>query len=107
MALGFGLMISALTTKYRDLTFLVQFGVQLWMYATPVIYPVSRIPEKYRWIILANPVSSIVESFRYGFTGKGDFLFLGLLYAIIFSFIVFILGIMIFTRTEKTFMDTV
>ena len=63
LALGFGLIISAMTTKYRDLTFLIQFGIQLWMYATPIIYPISQIPEKYRWAIMANPVSSSRGSF--------------------------------------------
>ena len=107
MALGFGLIISALTTKYRDFTFLIQFGIQLWMYATPIIYPVSEIPEKYRWIIMANPVSSIVEAFKYGFTGSGTFNIAGILYSLFFSIILFFLGLAIFNRTEKTFMDTV
>lgn len=107
LALGFGLIISAMTTKYRDLTFLIQFGVQLWMYATPVIYPISQIPEKYRWAIMANPVSSIVENFKYGFTGSGVFHLNGLIYSGIFAITLFILGVAIFNRTEKTFMDTV
>ena len=107
LALGFGLIISAMTTKYRDLTFLIQFGIQLWMYATPVIYPISQIPEKYRWAIMANPVSSIVEAFKYGFTGSGDFYLKGVLYSGIFAIVLFFIGVAIFNRTEKTFMDTV
>lgn len=107
LALGFGLLISAMTTKYRDLTFLIQFGVQLWMYATPVIYPVSQIPEKYRWIIISNPVSSVVESFKYGFTGQGTFSAAALLYSSTFAILIFITGLVVFNRTEKTFMDTV
>jgi lipopolysaccharide transport system permease protein len=107
MALGFGLIISAMTTKYRDLTFLIQFGIQLWMYITPVIYPISQIPEKYRWAILANPVSSIVESFKYGFTGTGSFSPNGIIYSGIFSIVLFLASLAIFNRTEKTFMDTV
>lgn len=107
MALGFGLIISAVTTKYRDFTFLIQFGVQLWMYATPIIYPISQMPEKYRWIIFANPVSAIVEAFKYGFTGSGSFYFNGIIYSTIFSFALLLAGIAIFNRTEKTFMDTV
>ncbi len=72
LGLGFGVIISSLTTKYRDLRFLVTFGVQLLMYATPVIYPVSSIPERFQWIILANPMTSIVEAFRYAFLGAGN-----------------------------------
>jgi lipopolysaccharide transport system permease protein len=107
MALGFGLIISAMTTKYRDLTFLIQFGIQLWMYATPVIYPMAQIPSKYRWVIMANPVSSIVESFKYGFTGSGTFNLKSIIYSGIFSIILFFISTIIFNRTEKTFMDTV
>lgn len=107
LALGFGLIISAMTTKYRDLTFLIQFGIQLWMYATPVIYPASQIPDKYRWIVLANPVSSLVEAFKYGFTGSGSLSTGGLVYSGVFAIIIFFIGIAIFNRTEKTFMDTV
>ncbi len=107
MALGFGLIISAMTTKYRDLTFLIQFGIQLWMYITPVIYPISQIPEKYRWVIMANPVSSIVEAFKYGFTGSGNFYISGILYSALFAVVLFFISVAIFNRTEKTFMDTV
>jgi lipopolysaccharide transport system permease protein len=107
MALGFGLIISALTTKYRDLTFLIQFGIQLWMYATPVIYTVSQIPEKYQLIIRSNPVSSVVEAFRFGFTGAGDFSIPALLYSIVMSVFLLFAGLAIFNRTERTFMDSV
>jgi lipopolysaccharide transport system permease protein len=107
LALGFGMIISAMTTKYRDLTFLIQFGVQLWMYATPVIYPISKIPEKYRGIIMANPVSYIVEAFKYGFTGSGMFSPGGLLYSFSFSIVLFFISLIVFNRVEKTFMDTV
>jgi len=107
MSLGFGLIISAVTTKYRDLTFLIQFGIQLWIYITPVIYPISKVPEKYRWIVMVNPVSSLVESFKYSFTGSGNFSLGRILYSGIFSIILFFAGVAIFNRTEKTFMDTV
>lgn len=107
LALGFGLIISAMTTKYRDLTFLIQFGIQLWMYATPVIYPISQIPEKYRWAIMANPVSSIVEAFKYGFTGSGSFSPGGIIYSGAFAIVLLFIGVAVFNRTEKTFMDTV
>ena len=72
LGLGFGIIISSLTTKYRDLQYLVSFGVGLWMYATPVIYPVSSIPEKWRWVANVNPVTPIIETFRKGFLGAGD-----------------------------------
>lgn len=107
LGLGFGIIISSLTTKYRDLRFLVQFGVQLMMYATPVIYPVSSIPEKFRWIILANPMTSIVETFRYAFLGAGTVSWNQLLYSFGFMLVVVFLGSIIFNRVEQTFMDTV
>lgn len=107
MALGFGMIISALTTKYRDLTFLIQFGIQLWMYATPVIYPISQIPEKYRDLIMANPLSPLVEAFKYGFTGSGSFMVHGIIYSAVFSICLFLLSLVVFNKVERTFMDTV
>jgi lipopolysaccharide transport system permease protein len=107
MGLGMGLIISSLTTKYRDLRFLVQFGVQLLMYATPVIYPISSIPARFQWIILANPMSSVVEIFRFAFLGAGQLNLLGLLYSFVFMLLVIFVGVIIFNRVEATFMDTV
>jgi lipopolysaccharide transport system permease protein len=107
LALSFGLMISALTTKYRDLTFLIQFGIQLAMYVTPVIYPLSKIPEKYKIYILLNPVSSVMEAFKYSFTGEGFFSLSWLTYSLVFALISFDLSLAVFNRIEKTFMDTV
>jgi lipopolysaccharide transport system permease protein len=107
LGLGFGILISSLTTKYRDLRFLVQFGVQLLMYATPVIYPVSSIPERFQWIILANPMTSIVEAFRYAFLGAGSVNRMQLLYSFGFMAVIVAIGITIFNRVEQTFMDTV
>jgi lipopolysaccharide transport system permease protein len=107
MGLGLGMLISAMTTKYRDLQNLVTFGVHLFMYATPVIYPISTIPEKYRWIILANPMTGIIETFKYGFLGIGTFNWYYLAYSAGFTVVVFLLGLAIFNRTEKNFMDTV
>ncbi|MBI9050421.1 MAG: ABC transporter permease [Anaerolineaceae bacterium] len=107
LGLGFGIIISSLTTKYRDLRFLIQFGVQLWMYATPVIYPVSSIPEKYQWIIQLNPLSPIVEAFRYAFLGTGAFSWASLAYSFGVMVVVFLVGVVIFNRVETTFMDTV
>ena len=107
LGLGFGIIISSLTTKYRDLRFLVAFGVQLLMYATPVIYPVSFIPERFQWIILANPMTPIVEAFRYAFLGAGTVDVNHLLYSFGFMLVVVVLGSIIFNRVEQTFMDTV
>lgn len=107
LGLGFGVIISALTTKYRDLRFLVQFGVQLLMYATPVIYPVSSIPERFQWLILANPMTPILEAFRYAFLGAGTVSTGLLLYSFVFMLVVVFLGSVIFNRVEQTFMDTV
>lgn len=107
LGLGFGMIISSLTTKYRDLVFLIQFGIQLLMYTTPVIYPLSTIPEKYRWVIEANPVSSIIETFRYIFLGEGTFSWNSLLYSTVFTLVLMFIAIIVFNRTEKNFMDTV
>jgi lipopolysaccharide transport system permease protein len=107
LGLGFGIIVSSLTTKYRDLRFLVTFGVQLMMYATPVIYPVSSIPERYRWMIQANPMTPIVEAFRVAFLGAGTVDLAHLLYSVAFMLAVVVLGSIIFNRVEQTFMDTV
>lgn len=107
LALGFGVIISSLTTKYRDLQVLVGFGVQLWMYATPVIYPLSTMPDHYRWIIVANPLTAVVETFRYGFFGTGVFSWAYLAYSAGFTVLLLLLGMAIFNRVERTFMDTV
>ncbi len=108
LGLGLGVIISALTTKYRDLRFLVQFGVTLLMYATPVILPISSFPQRFRWIILANPMTPIVEIFRYAFLGGAGTVNLpDLAYSFGFMLVVVIIGTVIFNRVEATFMDTV
>ena len=107
LGLGLGLIITAMTTKYRDLAFLVTFGVQLLMYATPVIYPLSAAPAKYRVYISANPLSGLIETFRYGFTGKGEFFLGAFMYSVVASLVLFFLGLVVFNRVEKTFVDTV
>jgi len=107
MGLGFGIIVSSLTTKYRDLQQLVGFGVQLLMYATPVIYPLSSIQGGWRWLILANPMTPIVEIFRLAFLGVSDIDPLWLLYSVVFTVIIFIAGALIFNHVETTFMDTV
>ena len=107
LALGIGMIISALTTKYKDLIFLLTFGIQLLMFATPVIYPLSSLPEKYRWIILANPITPIVETFRYAFLGSGTFSWLYLSYSFGITMLILILGSIVFNKVEKNFTDTV
>ena len=107
LGLGFGIIISSLTTKYRDLRFLVTFGVQLLMYATPVIYPVSSIPQRYQWIIQLNPMTPIIEGFRLAFLGTGTVDLAHLLYSAGFMLVLVLLGTIIFNRVEQTFMDTV
>jgi lipopolysaccharide transport system permease protein len=107
MGLGFGIIISSLTTKYRDLINLIGFGVQLWMYVTPVIYPTSMLSEKYKMFILANPLTSIIETFRYGLLGEGTVDWAHLAYSGGFTLFVLALGIVLFNKVEQTFMDTV
>jgi lipopolysaccharide transport system permease protein len=107
LGLGLGLIITALTTKYRDLAFLITFGVQLMMYATTVIYPLSAAPSAYKWIIELNPMTGIIEAFRYGFLGEGSLTLQTLGYSVIFTLVSLFLGVIIFNKTEKTFVDTV
>jgi lipopolysaccharide transport system permease protein len=107
LGLGLGLIITALTTKYRDLAFLITFGVQLMMYATTVIYPLSAAPAAYKWVIELNPMTGIIEAFRYGFLGEGSLTLQTLGYSVIFTLVSLVLGVIIFNKTEKTFVDTV
>ena len=105
--LGFGLIFTSLTTKYRDLKFLIQFGVQLLMFATPIIYPLSSVKGKLLTIMNYNPFTHVFESFKFAFLGKGVNNIEGLTYSIIFMLFVLFLGVLIFNKTEKNFMDTV
>lgn len=107
IALGAGMIISSLTTKYKDLIFLITFGIQLLMYATPVIYPLSTLPAKYAFIIKANPLSAVIETLRFAFTGSGTFSWMHLGYSSVFAFVLLAIGAIIFNKVEKTFMDTV
>ena len=107
LGLGFGIICSSLTTKYRDLSILVSFGIQLWMYATPIVYPISELSGRYKVIIMLNPMSSIIETFRYAFLGCGSLPLSNLIYSGVITMIVLIIGVIIFSRVEKTFMDTV
>lgn len=107
LALGFGIIVSACTTKYRDLAMLVSFGVQLWMYATPVAYDISMIPEKWMNLYMCNPVTPVVMTMRHAFLGVGNFEFKYYLFGWCTTFLVLFLGVVLFSRVEKTFMDTV
>lgn len=106
-ALGLGMIFSALTTKYKDLSFLLTFGIQLAMYATPVVYPISSFPAKYKWIIDANPLSGIFECFRYGYLGSGSFKASNLGISALLIAAILVVGVVIFNKVEKSFMDTV
>lgn len=105
--MSWGLIISSMTTKYRDMKFLIQFGIQLFMYATPVIYPLSAAPEKYRDIIALNPLTPIFEAFKYSTLGCGSLDWGGLLYSVVFMIITLCFSVIVFSRTERNFMDTV
>jgi lipopolysaccharide transport system permease protein len=107
LGLGLGIIVSSLTTKYRDLRFLVAFGVQLFMYATPVVYPLSKVPPKYATLLMLNPMTAIIEGFRLSYLGTGTFSTHALL--ISFTIIVLILsaGMLLFSKVEKDFMDTI
>lgn len=107
LGLGFGLIFSSLTTKYKDLKFVIQFGVQLLMYATPIIYPLSTIPSNYQFWIKLNPITHIIETFKTIFLGSGHISINGLLYASVFTIIIIVLGVLVFNKTEQKFMDTV
>ena len=110
LGLGAGMLISSLTIKYRDLNFVVSFGVSLLMYATPVIYPLSVLKEshaEYIWVLLANPLTSIHEAFKYAFNGVGMFDWTYLLYSFVFTTIIFIWGMLVFNRVQRNFMDVI
>jgi len=107
LGLGLGIIVSALTTKYRDLQYLVVFGVQLLMYTTPMVIPLSSVSGKWRWVMVANPMTSIIESFRRGFLGAGTISAPLLLYSAGFALAAVLIGAVLFHRVERTFMDTV
>ena len=104
---GIGMIIASITTKYRDLSFLVNFGTQLLMYATPIIYPLSSVPENYKRIITLNPMTSIIEGFRFSFFNQGELSLNLVSYSIVFTLLIFIFGLLIFNKIEKTFIDTI
>jgi len=106
-ALGLGMIFSSMTTKYKDLTMLLSFGVQLFMYVTPVVYTVTSIPSHYKFIVRFNPLTSIFECFRYSYLGAGHFQPITLFYSAISIFGLLAVGVLIFNKVEKSFMDTV
>ncbi len=106
-ALSWGLIVSSLTSKYRDLRYLVGFGLQLFMYATPIIYPLSAAGDKFRWALELNPLTPIFEAFKFGVLGSGSLSWGGLLYSFVFMVVMLFFSIIIFNRVERNFMDTV
>jgi len=110
LGLGFGIIITSMTTKYRDLKFLITFGVQLLMYASPIVFPLSLVSEKYpqyKIFLLANPITSIIEAFKYAFLGVGEFNWFYLGYSLSFTVVLLFIGLIVFNKVEKSFMDTV
>ena len=107
ISMGIGLILSSMTTKYKDLNQLISFGVQLLMYASPVIYPSSSVPSAYQWVVELNPLVSLFDFMRYAYLGAGTFEFSNFIYPSIFSILILTIGVLIFNKTQKTFMDTV
>ena len=114
LALGFGIIISSMTTKYRDLQILFSFFVSLWMYATPIVYPLSQVAGKEKFglnianVMCLNPVTPVIETFKHGALGAGEFIGWGwLAYSFVFMLVVLFVGILIFNKVQKSFMDTV
>lgn len=107
LGLGLGVIVSSLTTKYRDLRQLVTFGVQLWMYITPVVYPLSQVPPKWRWVVSLNPMSSVLEAFRYAFTGGGTIQPLYIATGAAITIVALLVGLGLFSRVERNFMDVI
>jgi lipopolysaccharide transport system permease protein len=107
LGLGLGIIISSLTTRYRDLSVLIGFGVQLLMYISPVIYPISAMPALYRPFVIYNPIAPLIEGFRYAFLGVGTFDWVGLGISTLISVVIFLIGVVLFNRVERNFMDTI
>lgn len=107
LGLGVGIIVSSLTTKYRDLSILIGFGISLWMYLTPIIYPMSSVEGKLGTLILLNPMSSIIQNFKYALLGTGDFIKGFWILSLAITITIDLIGILLFNRVEKTFMDTV
>lgn len=107
LSLGFGIVFSSITTKYRDVRFLLQFGIQLMMYVSSIVIPISQVPVNYQWVMKLNPMVSIIETFKYSFLGTGTLDLYNLLYSIGIMFLLLIIGVRMFNRVEKNFMDVI
>lgn len=107
LGLGVGIIVSALTTKYRDLTILVSFGLQLWMYLSPVVYPISEVQGSMRTLILLNPMSAVIQNYKYALLGCGTFVLSYWILSIVITAVIFVIGVLLFNKVERTFMDTV
>lgn len=107
LGLGLGILVSALTTRYRDLAFVMTFGVQLWMYATPIVYPLSQVPAHLYPVVAANPMTAIVETFRFALLGAGTFSPQALIISMAETLVILLVGVIVFSKVEKSFMDTV
>ena len=107
LAIGTGMILASLTAKYRDLQVLVSFGMQLWMYATPVVYPLSGIPEKWQWLMICNPAAPAIEWFRAGWLGSGTVSPAHFTLAWALTLVIFFFGLLLFNRTQRNFMDTI
>ena len=107
LALGVGILISSLTTKYRDLSYLISFGIQLWMFATPVVYPASQVPPQWQALYYLNPMVPVIETFRYAFLGSGSIHLWHLVIGNGITLLILLSAILVFNRIEQTFMDTV
>jgi lipopolysaccharide transport system permease protein len=105
--MGLGMIFSSLTTKYKDLTFLLSFGIQLFMYVTPVVYSVESVPDKFKWLVEINPLTAIFKCFKYAYLGSGNFEPISLLFCALKILILLFIGVVIFNKVEKNFMDTV
>lgn len=107
LSIGLGSLISALTAKYHDLAVLIGFGMQLWMYASPVVYPAAVLPEKYQALYMLNPMAPVLEAFRYGFLGSGSFSWGNLGISFLITLVILFGGVLVFNRVERVFLDTV
>lgn len=107
ISMGIGLILSSMMTKYKDLNQLISFGVQLAMYATPVIYPSSSVPADYKWVVNLNPLVGLFDYMRYAYLGIGQFSASSLVYPSVFAVVILAIGVVVFNKTQKTFMDTV
>ena len=107
ISMGIGLVLSSMTTKYRDLNMLIGFGMQLLMYASPVIYPTSSMSEHYLWLLNLNPLVPMFDYMRYAYLGIGHFSLVSLMYPLVFALVVLAIGVLVFNKVQKTFMDTV